>query len=60
MTEKNRTASEPDEYKPGPEPERLQIECDWEEAMGKALKKKKPADGWPKSKPDQETPRNGK
>ncbi|MCH7876214.1 MAG: hypothetical protein IH965_13055 [Gemmatimonadetes bacterium] len=36
------------EAKPGPEPERLKIEDDWEKAMGKALKKKKPAEGWPK------------
>lgn len=36
--------------KPGPDPERLKIEGDWEEAMGEALKKKKPPDGWPKQK----------
>ena len=48
MTDKNPIASEPDEAKPGPEPERLKVEGDWEKAMEKAMKKKKPAEGWPK------------
>ena len=60
MADRKPPSTEPDEFKPGPDPERLKVEGDWEEAMGKALKKKKPAEGWPKSKPDQETPRNGK
>lgn len=35
--------------KPGPEPERLRLEEeDWEEAVGKALKKERPPEGWPK------------
>ncbi len=34
--------------RPGPEPETLKIEGDWEDAVGKALKKKKPPEGWPK------------
>jgi hypothetical protein len=33
---------------PGPEPERLKIDGDWEDAAKKALEKKRPADGWPK------------
>jgi hypothetical protein len=34
--------------KPGPEPEHLNIEgMGWEEAVDKALKKKRPAEGWP-------------
>ncbi len=34
--------------RPGPEPERLKIDGTWEEAAAKALKKKRPASGWPK------------
>jgi hypothetical protein len=38
--------SSPGSEKPGPDPDRLQIDdSDWEEAMKKALKKKKPAEG---------------
>lgn len=33
---------------PGPEPERLKIEGDWEEAMKRALGKKRPPEGWPR------------
>jgi hypothetical protein len=33
---------------PGPEPEILKIDMDWEEAIKKSLEKKKPAGGWPK------------
>lgn len=36
-----------DQSKPGPEPERVKIEGDWEEAVSKALKKQKPDEGWP-------------
>jgi hypothetical protein len=35
------------EPKRGPEPERLKQEGDWMQAVGNALKKKKPATGWP-------------
>lgn len=31
----------------GPKPERVTIGEDWETAVGKALKKEKPAQGWP-------------
>jgi len=34
--------------KPGPKPDILKIEGDWEAAVKKSLGKKKPADGWPK------------
>jgi hypothetical protein len=40
-----------DEGKPrprGPEPERLKIDGDWEDAVRDALKKKPPPGGWPK------------
>jgi hypothetical protein len=33
---------------PGPEPDRLKLEGDWEELAGKAVKKKRPKEGWPK------------
>ena len=33
--------------KPGPEPERLKIEGDWEDAVSKALSKPRPDEGWP-------------
>ncbi len=34
--------------KPGPKPDILKIEGNWEDAVAKSLKKKKPATGWPK------------
>jgi hypothetical protein len=33
--------------KPGPEPDRVKIEGDWEEAVKRALGKKRPPEGWP-------------
>mgnify|MGYP001297409189 CR=1 FL=1 len=33
---------------PGPAPERLIIEGDWEENARKALEKARPSEGWPK------------
>jgi hypothetical protein len=46
-------ASEPDKPKrtaKGPEPERLKINgvANWEDAVGIAMQKKKPAGGWPR------------
>jgi hypothetical protein len=38
--------------KPGPSEERLVIEGDWKDAVKKALRKKKPASGWPKPEPE--------
>lgn len=42
--------------KRGPKPESLRVEGDWRDAMGKALKKRRPKAGWPrepeKKKPD--------
>ena len=35
--------------KTGPKPDRVKIDMDWDEAVGKALKKKRPKAGWPKS-----------
>lgn len=34
--------------RPGPKPERVKIEVDWEEAVKKALGKERPEGGWPK------------
>jgi len=33
---------------PGPKPETLRIDGDWQDAVRKSLGKKKPVDGWPK------------
>ena len=33
---------------PGPKPQTLKIEGDWQEAVKKSLAKKKPKEGWPK------------
>ena len=35
--------------KPGPVPETLKIDGDWQAAVTTALGKKKPAGGWPKA-----------
>lgn len=35
--------------KPGPKPDRLVIDKLWEEAVGEALPKERPKDGWPKA-----------
>jgi hypothetical protein len=34
--------------KPGPKPEILRIKGDWEKAVTRSFRKKKPASGWPK------------
>lgn len=34
--------------KPGPQPEQVKVRGNWERAVKKALKKKRPPDGWPK------------
>jgi len=33
---------------PGPKPERLKIKGDWEKAVTRSFKKKRPPGGWPK------------
>lgn len=35
--------------KTGPKPETLKIEGEWENAVEKALEKKRPTEGWPKT-----------
>ncbi len=37
----------PDNKKTGPDADRVKLEGDWEDAVKKALKKKKPPEGWP-------------
>jgi hypothetical protein len=32
----------------GPEPERVKLPGDWKQSVGKALKKERPKEGWPK------------
>ena len=43
--------------KPGPEPDRLKIDVPFEKGLRRALKKKKPKEGWPG--PDEPQPDNG-
>jgi len=35
--------------RPGPEPARLRIKGEWKQAIKKAMKKRKPREGWPKA-----------
>ena len=39
-----------EDKKPGPDPDHLEIDDDWESAVKKTLEKKRPADGWPDKK----------
>ena len=40
--------------KPGPAPDHVKLDDeDWEEAIGKAIKKPRPAEGWPKPEDDE-------
>ena len=48
MANIDNTEGQQDRRRPGPAPDSLNIEGDWEQAIGKALKKKRPNDGWPK------------
>jgi hypothetical protein len=41
-------ASAPSRKAPGPKAKRLKIEGDWQDAVTKSFKKKKPPEGWPK------------
>lgn len=47
-------ANEKEDKKPtGVEPERVKIDGDWEDAMEKALNKKRPENGWPEEEKDE-------
>jgi hypothetical protein len=39
----------------GPEPDRVKLTGDWEKAVGTALAKKLPKDGWPAGIPKKES-----
>lgn len=45
-TQKPRAANP--KAKPGPKPQMLKIKGNWEKAVAKSFKKKKPPEGWPK------------
>jgi hypothetical protein len=42
--------------RPGPEPERVKIDEPWEDAVAKALRKPRPAEGWPKGDDSKDEP----
>lgn len=52
-----------EDKKRGPKAERVKIEGDWEDAIDKALSKKRPKEGWPKegqeSDPNEEKSEDG-
>jgi len=48
MPIKNKTDSNAKGSKPGPKPETLKIKGNWQDAVRKSLKKRKPPEGWPK------------
>jgi hypothetical protein len=41
-------AKKPKKAQVGPKPTRVRIEGDWGKAVGSALKKTRPTEGWPK------------
>jgi hypothetical protein len=47
MNKRNKPSGKPT-AKPGPKPQVLKIHGNWQAAMKKSLKKKKPPEGWPK------------
>jgi hypothetical protein len=49
-------ASQKQKNKSGPEPERVKLNKPWEKAVVDALRKKRPAEGWP----DQPKPKQKK
>ena len=46
---KKRDKVQADKAKPGPKEDRLKLRGDWQMLVGKALEKKRPKKGWPKS-----------
>ena len=43
--------------KTGPAPETVKIDEAWESAIGKALQKRRPKEGWPKPEKEEESER---
>jgi hypothetical protein len=39
--------NKPKAKRTGPKPERVKVKGNWEDAIGKALKKERPKEGWP-------------
>lgn len=50
-------SKKPAPKKTGPKPDTVKIEGDWEDAVGKALEKKRPKEGWPKPEKNPKTER---
>jgi hypothetical protein len=50
LAERKEMAKSKKPQKRGPKTDHLVIEGDWQSAVNKALKKKKPAEGWPDKK----------
>ena len=48
MRDKQKPKSDKGKAKTGPKPQVLKLEGNWEDAVTKALRKKKPPGGWPK------------
>lgn len=46
--------------KRGPKAETVKINMDWESAVGKALAKKRPKEGWPPPEKKRASPKRGK
>lgn len=42
--------------RPGPKPDHLKIDVPWEDAVKKALEKKRPEGGWPDPEKDEKEP----
>jgi hypothetical protein len=48
MAQKKIAPPKTSKAKPGPKPDILKIDGNWQDAVKKSLQKKKPAQGWPK------------
>jgi len=46
--------------KTGPKPDTLKLDEDWRNAMGKALKKKRPEEGWPEPEKEEKQEKDEK
>ena len=55
-TEGTMSANDKKKHHPGPEADRLKIDGDWKDAVGKALDKEKPPEGWPNPNGDDNAP----
>jgi hypothetical protein len=46
--QKKKPAKKQKPTQPGPKPDLLKVDMNWQDAIKKSLEKKKPAEGWPK------------